>query len=111
MCYCNGYSGLAVADYLVEKALQDGTPISNMTVLKMIFFAQGFGFPDLNRRLIRDEFYAWQWGPVEEKTYKAFRKYGGNGIMRPSNKAKRGSGRYKSAPRDNGAFRYDIQVS
>ena len=23
MCYCEGYSGLAVADYFIEKALED----------------------------------------------------------------------------------------
>lgn len=80
MCYCNGYRGLAVADYLIEKAIADNKPITNMSVLKMIFFAQGFGFPDLGRRLIKDDFYAWDWGPVEVNTYKKFRKYGGNPI-------------------------------
>ena len=34
MCYCNGYSGLAIADYFVKKALSEGKPITNMHVLK-----------------------------------------------------------------------------
>lgn len=86
MCYCNGYSGLAIADYFVKKALSKGEPITNMHVLKMIYFAQGFGFPVLDRRLIKDDFFAWQWGPVEVNTYKTFCKYGGNPITSISNK-------------------------
>jgi uncharacterized phage-associated protein len=86
MCYCNGYSGLAIADYFVKKALSEDKPITNMHVLKMIYFAQGFGFTELNRRLIKDDFYAWQWGPVEITTYETFRKYGGGSIKAISNK-------------------------
>lgn len=86
MCYCNGYSGLAIADYFIKKALKEEKPITNMHVLKMIYFAQGFGFSELNRRLIKDDFYAWQWGPVEITTYETFRKYKGNPIQSISNK-------------------------
>ena len=66
------YSGLAIADYFIKKALQRGETITNMHVLKIIYFVQGFGFPELNRRIIKDDFYAWQWGPVEVKTYETF---------------------------------------
>lgn len=86
MCYCDGYSGLAIADYFVKKALSEKKTITNMHVLKMIYFAQGFGFTELHRRLIKDEFYAWQWGPVEINTYETFRKYGGGAINSISNK-------------------------
>lgn len=86
MCYCNGYSGLAIADYFVEKALNEGKNITNMSVLKMIYFAQGFGFVELGRKLIKDDFYAWQWGPVEINTYKAFAKYKDRPIKAVSNK-------------------------
>ncbi len=80
------YSGLAVADYFVKKALEENTPITNMAVLKMLYFAHGFAYPQLNRKLIKDSFYAWQWGPVEVNTYEAFQKYGGSPIMAVSGK-------------------------
>ena len=79
------YSGLAIADYFIEKSLQDGSELTNMSVLKMIFFAQGFGFADLKLQLIKDDFYAWPWGPVEINTYKTFKKYGGRKIESISN--------------------------
>lgn len=84
MCYCNGYSGLAIADYFIKKSIELGTPVTNMAVLKMIYFAQGLAYPALNRKLIKDPFYAWKWGPVETNTYQTFSKYGGGNITTPS---------------------------
>ena len=42
--------------------------------------------PILGCRLIKDDFYAWQWGPVEVKTYESFSKYKSNPIRSISNK-------------------------
>lgn len=84
MCYCDGYSGLAIADYFIEKAVQDKKAITNMHVLKMIYFAQAFSFSELNRKLIKDDFYAWKWGPVEIKTYQEFKHFGPGPITEPS---------------------------
>lgn len=67
MCGTKGYSGLAIADYFIKKCLENGTPITNMSVLKMIYFAHGLAYPTLHRKLIKDPFYAWGWGPVEKK--------------------------------------------
>lgn len=86
MCYCNGYSGLAIADYFIKKSIELGTPVTNMAVLKMIYFAHALAYPTLKRKLIRDPFYAWQWGPVETNTYQTFCKYGGSNICAPSGK-------------------------
>ncbi len=85
MPYSDGYRGLAIADYFIKKAIGDKKDITNMSVLKMIYFAQGFGFSELHRRLIKDDFYAWQWGPVERNTYRTFCKYKGNPIRSISN--------------------------
>lgn len=98
MCYCNGYSGLAIADYLIEKSLSDGTSITNMSVLKMIFFAQGFGYSDLKRKLIKDDFYAWKFGPVEINTYEEFKKYGHSKITKKSNKTENQLNNIKEHP-------------
>lgn len=84
MCYCNGYSGLAIADYFIEKALADSKKITNMHVLKMIYFAQAYSFGVLKRKLIKDDFYVWKFGPVEVSTYRAFKKYGANPILKVS---------------------------
>lgn len=86
MCYCNGYSGLAIADFFIEKAISMKKEITNLHVLKIIYFAQAFSYPSLNRRLIKDEFYAWRFGPVEVHTYEEFKTYGSSRITSPSGK-------------------------
>lgn len=82
--YNNGYSGLAIADYFIEKANSEKKNITNMHVLKMIYFAQAYSFSVLKRNLINDDFYAWKWGPVELKTYECFKKHGSEHISHPS---------------------------
>lgn len=76
MDYSGGYSGLAIADYFVEKCLEQNIPVTNMSILKMIYFAHGLAYPNLKAKLVKDPFYAWNWGPVEKGTYDEFKKYG-----------------------------------
>lgn len=92
------YSGLAIADYFVKKCIDKNIHITNMTALKMIYFAHGLAYPTLHRKLIKDPFYAWTWGTVERKTYDRFKKYGANPITRISGKT---NNELKSIERDN----------
>lgn len=84
--YNNGYSGLAIADYFIKKCLDAKIPVTNMAILKMLYFAHGLAYPQLRCRLIKDPFYAWGWGPVEKKTYDEFKKYGATAICSISGK-------------------------
>lgn len=86
MCYCDGYSGLAIADYFIETAIAENKAITNMHVLKIIYFAQAFSFSELSIKLIKDDFYAWRFGPVEIHTYEEFKKYGASSITSSSGK-------------------------
>lgn len=80
------YSGLAIADYFIKKCLDANIPVTNMAILKMIYFAHGLAFAKLNRKLIKNPFYAWGWGPVEKKTYDEFKKYVAKPITSTSGK-------------------------
>lgn len=80
------YSGLAIADYFIKKCIENSTPVTNMSILKMIYFAHGLAYAQLNRKLIKNPFYAWGWGPVERKTYDEFKKYAAKPITAISGK-------------------------
>ncbi len=82
----NGYSGLAIADYFINKCIDDGIPVTNMAILKMIYFAHGLAYPQLGYKLIKDPFFKWPWGPVEVHTYEEFKKYGSGAIISASGK-------------------------
>lgn len=82
----NGYSGLAIADYFIKKCLDEKIPVTNMAILKMVYFAHGLAYPTLNRKLVKDPFLRWGWGPVAQKVYDQFKKYGANPIKEVSGK-------------------------
>ena len=82
----NGYSGLAIADYFIKKCLDENIPVTNMAILKMIYFAHGLAYPQLGCKLIKDPFYKWPWGPVEVHTYEEFKKFGSHQITDVSGK-------------------------
>lgn len=84
--YNNGYSGLAIADYFIKKCLDAEIPVTNMAILKMIYFAHGLAYPQLGCKLIKDPFYKWPWGPVEVHTYEEFKKFGSRRITSVSGK-------------------------
>lgn len=80
------YSGLAIADYFIKKCLDANIPVTNMAILKMVYFAHGLAYPQLGGKLIKDPFYKWPWGPVEVHTYEEFKKYGSQPIKSVSGK-------------------------
>lgn len=81
------FRGIAIADYFIKKCLERNITVTNMAILKMIYFAHGLAYAKLHRKLIKDPFYAWEWGPVERHTYDTFKKYGGNSISKTSGKS------------------------
>lgn len=80
------YSGLTIADYFIKKCLDAKIPVTNMSILKMIYFAHGLAYPQLGRKLIKDPFFKWPWGPVEIHTYEELKKYGSHPITATSGK-------------------------
>ena len=80
MEYHQKYKGLSIADYFVKKCIEQNIPVTNMSILNMIYFAHGFSYALRHKSLIKDPFLAWPWGPVEKHTYDCFKKYAANPI-------------------------------
>lgn len=74
------YSALQVANYFIKKALDEGTPVDPMKLQKLLYFAYGWYYAFHDKPLFKDQLKAWQWGPVIEDIYHAFKKYGKSGI-------------------------------
>jgi uncharacterized phage-associated protein len=74
------YSSLEVANFFLNKARQERRPISNMKILKMIYFAHGFYLAANNKPLVMDEIQAWEHGPVEPKLYNKLKRFGSGNI-------------------------------
>lgn len=78
------YSAHDVARFVVEFACEQGSPITNLQLQKILFFLQW----DYARRhggqlLFDEDFEAWQYGPVVPSVYFDYSDFGGTPITEP----------------------------
>ena len=69
------YDGLKIAQYAINWHLNNDKPITNLRLQKILYFLQGDYCAISGGRLISDEFYAWQLGPVIPSVYDKFSVY------------------------------------
>ena len=55
--------------------------ITNLKLQKLLYYAQGCYLAKNNESLIKEDFLAWEHGPVIRKIYDKFRIFGANGIQ------------------------------
>ena len=67
------YDSFDVACYIVNSCIDNGTPISNLKLQKILYYAQA-AFLVKDERLFDDKISAWRYGPVIEDVYYYFRK-------------------------------------
>lgn len=75
---------LVLAQYIINKSIQDGEPISNLQLQKILYFLQVQYYHITGEFLISDDFYAWQYGPVIPDVYYKYCGYGGFKILSES---------------------------
>lgn len=73
---------VAVANYFIGKAQQEGKEITPMKVLKLVYIAHGWHLGLLKTPLIGEQIQAWRYGPVIDSVYQDFKEYGRNQIPR-----------------------------
>lgn len=75
------YRPIQIANYFIQKSFDDGSEITPMKVVKLVYIAHGYhlaltgGAP-----LIKERVEAWPYGPVIPSLYNAFKKYGRSDI-------------------------------
>lgn len=67
--------GRAIANLVLDLADEAGTPISNLALQKILFFCHGWTMAKLGEPLIKQEFEAWQYGPVLAHVYREFKGF------------------------------------
>lgn len=68
-----------VANYLVFRYGRD-TRLTNLSLNKLVYFAQVESLRKLGRPLFSDPIQAWEYGPVEPLVYHAFKGYGRSAV-------------------------------
>jgi uncharacterized phage-associated protein len=75
-----GYSANTVANYFLELSRRDGVPVDPLKLQKLVYLAHGWSLVFLKRRAIKEQFEAWNYGPVVPPLYRVFQRYGASPI-------------------------------
>ena len=78
------YPATIIALAFVKKGIEEGNFVTQMKLQKLVYFAHGYHLAKYKEPLIKEEFQAWQFGPVIPKIYQEYKYYGSNPITDPS---------------------------
>lgn len=71
------YPAQAVANFFIEKSIEDNTKDFNiMKLIKTVFIAHGFHLASKDKPLINEYVQAWKYGPVIDSIYHEFKGLG-----------------------------------
>lgn len=80
------YSAIDIANWFLNENrkqinFEDSEFITNLKLQKLLYYAQGCYLAYKGESLFKEEFLAWEHGPVIKSIYDKFRKFGANGIQ------------------------------
>lgn len=78
-------NALSVANYFIDLAKEDNTPIRLLGLVKRVYIAHGFSLALLGHGLLDPRFdrvEAWKYGPVIPSVYHSFKQYEANPITK-----------------------------
>jgi uncharacterized phage-associated protein len=73
-----------ISDYFIQSGIEAKRPITQISLQKLLYFAQGLHLGAYTEELFPDKIYAWKFGPVVQTVYSEF-KYFGNNSITPGN--------------------------
>lgn len=72
------YDARAIANFLLDLADEKKSRLTQVSLLKLIYFAHGWFLSAKGSRLIQQDFEAWQYGPVVKVVRDEFKQFGGS---------------------------------
>jgi uncharacterized phage-associated protein len=70
------YSALDIAAEIVNRSIDEGFPITQMKLQKVLYFAHGYHLAKFGQPLVKETFEAWKFGPVIPGIYREYSIYG-----------------------------------
>src|SRR5262245_26249764 len=74
------YPVAEVANWLIERGLEDGRPVDPLKLQKLLYFAHGWHLAITGAPLLDEPIEAWQYGPVVSSIYHEFKHFGSRAI-------------------------------
>lgn len=79
------YDPILISRFFIEKSFEEGVPVTNMKILKLVYIAHGWFLGHTGDPLINVPVMAWKYGPVIEPVYEKFKSYGRHNISQIPN--------------------------
>jgi len=76
-------SAKVIANAFIKRSHEEGKPLSNMQLQKLVYIANGFCLALLNKPLYYEETYAWTYGPLIKPLYSSLMSYGSSQVTSP----------------------------
>lgn len=76
-------TAIEAANYFLCKQDSDEADISNLKLLKLVYYGQTWSLAFRSRPLFAERLEAWRHGPVVPSVYQEFKSNGGQSIARP----------------------------
>lgn len=92
------YDARSIANFLLDLAEVEGVSLTQLSLLKIIYFAHGWYLSAYGQPLIKQDFEAWQHGPVVKVVRDAFKSFGTDKIKSRAEIRDLASGRLAVAP-------------
>ncbi|MFL5611898.1 MAG: Panacea domain-containing protein [Sphingomicrobium sp.] len=70
------YDARAVANFILDRADEDRLPLTQLALLKIIYFAHGWYLAAKDKPLVSQPVEAWKYGPVIKVVRDAFKEFG-----------------------------------
>lgn len=103
-----GQDGRAVANFVLDVCDEEGILVTNLALQKLVYFCHAWHLVEFDEPLIKQDFEAWDYGPVLQYLYREFKHCGRSAIRARSKKLNRFSGKQEialfEAPKDKIEF-------
>lgn len=67
---------VCVANFFLKKAAEENIPVTQLKLLKLVYFGYGWVAAILDRKLFDERIEAWKHGPVVSSLYHEFKHFG-----------------------------------
>lgn len=94
------YDARAVANLILDLAEHDGRPLTQVELLKILYFAHGWYLATKNRPLVSQPIEAWKYGPVVNVVREAFKDFRDRPITARAEKLVLETGEYQRVEPD-----------
>lgn len=102
------YDGRSVANLILDLGDQHKVIITQLKLLKILYYCNGWYLATQGCRLIKQDFEAWDYGPVIRVVRNAFKEFGKNPITTRAKKLDIYTGNYNTVPQVTNNFDVDF---